>query len=272
MANYARFKKILSDSFIDNTIDQTKVVTGAGVRWNTFTVYNACGFACRACQAGSLQSCGRCCLWTVPNKINTVSFELWSGGGAGPGYSGTFCCGLKSIGGAGGNYAIKTITTQPGCQYIICAGGSWPCDASNICIAGQGCASYVTGFNLNNFCTHGGCGGWACPNTDGYNPSPQPCANCGICGFFDADFGIMGMVGGLVGQSMCGCMGNTTFTGSAPFVGLQYQSSISEYWCNCGCFINWPSGGGISGISNYWGTCTAYGGTGGSGIVKVTFG
>ena len=49
----------------------------------------------------------------------------------------------------------------------------------------------------------------------------------------------------------------------------------TEAWCSCGCFVNWPAGGGMSGQSSYcnnFAKCCAGGmGMGGSGLIKVTF-
>lgn len=277
MANYATFKKILPDSFIDNSITSSKVVSGAGVRTNTLWVYNERGLCLGACSnAGACteQANGKCCLWTVPDKINTVTFELWSGGGAGAGNPGISNCSMKTIGGAGGNYAVKTITTLPGCQYTICAGGTWPCMCVSACVAGQGCASYAIGYNLSNFCVVGGCGGFFCAS-DGINPGTvMTCANCNVCGYFNADFGMMGTTGAMIGQSWAFCGGNTMITGSAPLIGMPMYNAVSEYWCSCGCYVNWPAGGGMSGVSNYCGTtnCLTAGTMGGSGIVKITYG
>jgi hypothetical protein len=108
----------------------------------------------------------------------------------------------------------------------------------------------------------------------GYHSS-QGCANCNICGFFGADFGMMGTSGFRAGQSMCRCNGNTQFTGAAPIIGLFQTTANTEAWCSCGCYINWPAGGGQAGGSSYCGDhakmCAAGMGMGGSGIVKISY-
>ena len=278
MANYGSYKKIASDQFLNDSVTTEKLELGAGKQSNILWVYNNRGLACQNCaNAGGCteQANGRCCLWTVPAYTSCVTFEIWSGGGGGAGHTCCNCCSF-SIGGAGGNYAIKTIATVPGCQYTVCAGGSWPCHYSHTCSASMGCRSYVTGHNLSNFCVVGGCGGWMC-NGDAWGPRHHTsgCANCNICGFFGSDFGMMGSVGHKFGHGACHCYRTTTFTGSPPIIGMHQGTSSSDSWCSCGCYTNWPAGGGRSGTSNYcnnWAKqCSNGMGMGGSGIVKITY-
>ena len=278
MANYGSYKKIASDQFLNDSVTTDKLELGAGKQSQVLWVFNNRGMACHHCaNAGGCteQANGRCCLWTVPTHTSCVTFEIWSGGGGGAGHTCCNCCSF-SIGGAGGNYATKTIATVPGCQYTVCAGGSWPCHYSHTCTAGMGCRSYVTGHNLSNFCVVGGCGGWMC-NGDAWGPRHHTsgCANCNICGFFGADFGMMGSVGHKFGHGACHCYRTTTFTGTPPIIGMHQGTSSSDSWCSCGCYTNWPSGGGRSGTSNYCGNwakqCSNGMGMGGSGIVKITY-
>lgn len=279
MASYGSYKKVKSDQFENDSVTDNKLVPGAGVNRGILWVYNPRGLCCQNCaNAGGCceQANGRCCQWTVPNYVSCATFEIWSGGGGGAGHTCCNCCSF-SIGGAGGNYAIKTIAVCPGWTYTVCAGGSWPCNKSHTCSAGMGCRSFVTGCNLSNFCATGGCGGWMC-NGDAWGPRHHwsGCANCNICTTFGADFGVQGSVGFRAGQTMCRCNGATSYTGIAPFVGKFMITSVTEAWCSCGCYVNWPSGGGMSGTSSYCGNnakCCAGGmGMGGSGMVKITFG
>jgi hypothetical protein len=48
---------------------------------------------------------------------------------------------------------------------------------------------------------------------------------------------------------------------------------MSENGCNCGCFVNWPAGGGSSPQAqcNNFCMCCAAGTMGGSGLVKITY-
>jgi len=122
----------------------------------------------------------------------------------------------------------------------------------------------------------GGCGGWMC-NGDAWGPREfKQCANCNICSSFGADFGINGTTGFKMGHMGCHCSGaDGSFTGIAPFIGKMFGNSATETWCSCGCYVNWPSGGGMSGQSSYCDNfakmCAAGMGMGGSGIVKVTY-
>jgi hypothetical protein len=277
MASYGTYKKVLSDQFLDGAITTPKLVPGAGTNFCTLWIFNERGLCCQSCanNGGCVeQANGRCCLWTAPANVSQVTFEIWSGGGGGAGHTCCNCCSF-SIGGAGGNYATKTIAVCPGWQYTVCAGGSWPCNKSHICDAGMGCRSFVNGCNLSNFCVTGGCGGWMC-NGDAWGPRAHTsgCANCNICGYFGADFGMMGTTGFKYGTTTCRCHGQSSFTGQPPIIGRWQATATSEAWCSCGCYVNWPSGGGMSGSSSYCGNfakqCAGGSGQGGSGIVRIS--
>lgn len=278
MATYASYKRVNTDSLQASTVPSTALCTGAGACYGVQWIYNPRGMACHACaNAGDCceQANGYCCLWTVPNGVSSVTFEIWSGGGGG---AGMICCNYCSfsIGGAGGNYGVKTIAVQPGWQYTVCAGGSWPCTKSHTCSASMGCRSYVSGCNLSNFCVMGGCGGWMCDG-DAWGPRHHDsgCANCNICGIFGADFGMMGTVGLKLGHGACHCYRTTSWSGAAPMIGLTHATSASDTWCSCGCYVNWPAGGGASATSTYcdnWAkNCAGGMGQGGSGIVRITY-
>ena len=279
MASYGSYKKVLSDQFQPDVVNTAKMTVGAGQNRGVLWIYNERAMACLNCQVGCCeQANGKCCQWTVPATVSCATFEIWSGGGGGAGHTCCNCCSF-SIGGAGGNYAVRTVAVCPGWTYSVCAGGTWPCHWSHTCNASLGCVSYVNGCNMSNFCAVGGCGGIMC-NGDawgggGLQHFGQGCANCNICGFFGSDFGMMGTTGFKMGQSMCRCNGVTSMTGSAPFIGKFMTTATTEAWCSCGCYIDWPSGGGMSGSSSYcgdWAKCCAAGmGMGGSGIVKITF-
>jgi hypothetical protein len=278
--NYDTYKKLRTDQIPNGTFTDTSIQLGAGKCYGVQWVYSARAMCCHHCANNGgcvCQACGRCCLWTVPTNVTNVTFEIWSGGGGGTGNN---CCGCCSdtIGGAGGNYAVKTITTRPGCQYRVCAGGSWPCSKAHTCTAGQGCKSYVTGYNLSNFCTVGGCGGINC-QSDGFNPgeNSSQCANCNICGIYGADFGIQGTVGSKFQGGYHHCMHKTSFSGHAPLIGKIVATGVGDATCQCGCYVNWPAGGGQPGVTGCYGTdaqmcCGGGSGQGGSGIVKITYG
>ena len=278
MATYASYKKVANDSIVDGTITSDDIAHGNGNNYGVQWIYNERGMRCHECarQSGCCeQANGKCCYWCVPDGVSTVTFEIWSGGGGGPGST---CCNycMFTIGGAGGNYASKTIATNPGCQYSVCAGGSWPCGKAHTCGAGMGCKSYVNGHNLSNFCAVGGCGGWMC-NGDawGQRHAVSSCANCRICGIFGADFGFTGSAGMKTGTTTCRCHGQTSWSGAGAGIGMHLATQTNEAWCACGCHVNWPAGGGTPGTSSYcgnWAKCCAGGsGQGGSGIVKITY-
>jgi len=278
MASYGSYKKISTTQLPDNEITSDMLQLGAANKYSSFWVYSARGLRCGECSNNGgcvCQACGMCCQWTVPDKVYSVQFEIWSGGGGGPGMTCSNCCSY-AFGGAGGNYAVKQIRTVPGCQYTICAGGSWRCSKSHTCTAGMGCKSYITGYNLSNFCVVGGCGGVMCNGDDNGFTGQQTCANCNICGIFGADFGMMGTVGYKLAHSGCKCQGSDyAQAGSAPMIGKFHSNMATEYWCSCACYVNWPAGGGMSGLSTYCGAaakcCAGGSGQGGSGVVKITF-
>ena len=82
-------------------------------------------------------------------------------------------------------------------------------------------------------------------------------------------------MGWKMGTSTCRCTGQTSGSGSAPFIGKMQVAATTEAWCACGCYVNWPAGGGMPGVSSYCGNrakcCAGGSGQGGSGIVKITF-
>ena len=86
MASYASYKKIKTDQFEDGSIGADKIALGAGnqacVKW----IYNERALRCQTCSAAGgccEQANGKCCLWTVPDGVSKVTFEIWSGGGGG---------------------------------------------------------------------------------------------------------------------------------------------------------------------------------------------
>jgi hypothetical protein len=290
MANYSKFKTIPADRVDVGVITTDKLQSGFGAL-KTFIVANEQALCLDACAQGGAndplycQYNGKCCLWTVPAGAKRVTFELWGGGGGGAGHA-CLCCYHQEIHGSGGGYAVKTIATTEGCQYTICAGGVWPCVRSCACTAGGGCMSYVTGYNLSNFCVNGGCGGWRCTTAEAWNPCwgdtcIGTCAAGGTCGFFGADFGIMGTSGAKIGHSATQdgstCMRHDgVIAGAAPMTGKNGMTSTIMYWQHCGCYVIWPGGGGITGTMSYCTNdflgCAVTGTMGGSGAVRITYG
>lgn len=208
---------------------------------------------------------GRCCLWTVPAQTVNVTFELWGGGGGG---HGGCCCQFANRPAAGGSYAIRTVQTQPGCQYTICAGGSTICCCFG-CIGGNGYPSFVTGSGISTTCAQGGCGGKACCFTDAYTCHPSFVWQCG-CG----DWGLPQIAGSSKRSQYChNQMWNFT-TGSGAFSAARRTRD----WCAgnftntgaCfGCLAAFPGGGGPGGAA--CGEPCCWGGWGQAGAVKVSY-
>ena len=79
---------------------------------------------------------------------------MWGAGGNGSGACSCNRC-HHYMGTGGGYYNTKTIDTAEGCTYSVCAAGVYRC-YSRDCTGCEGCASYVNGYNLSNFCAIGG--------------------------------------------------------------------------------------------------------------------
>jgi hypothetical protein len=260
MATYGSYKKIISSQYIDGSIPKSKLSPSGGPQYNVLWVY------------GSPNSCtgGCCCLWTVPSGVKRVTFELWGAGGNGNGACSCSRC-HHYFGAQGGYYNTKTVLTVPGCQYTICAGGVYPC-LSRECTGCNGCTSYVNGYNLSNFCAQGGATG--CANTawstgcfsEWGRGCVGPVSNGG-------DFAIGNHAGAPHGHEFCHCLNNEFCTTGAPFLsGGGSHGYLDNCWIRCGCWTAQYGSGGQSAMTSYCGTsCCGQGGTGGSGVVKVTY-
>lgn len=269
MASYSSYKanRIPGSQIQAGAIDNTKIAIGArgtyGVKW----VY------------GSPSNCtgGCCCLWTVPANTQRLTVEAWGAGGNGHGACSYNRC-QHYMGAGGGNYNTVGVTTAPGCQYTVCAGGVHPCNSVEQ-TACNGCTSYMNGYNMSNFCACGGSAG--CSNgswTDGCFSYMDNCAYPGIGG---GEFSANTMPGAwtMAGPytypgDACHCwkrMNNST----AAF-GLntgRNQHHLAECWMRCGCWTVPPGSGAIGAMTTYCGSdgCCGQGGTGGTGVVKITY-
>jgi len=128
-------------------------------------------------------------------------------------------------GAQGGFYNAKMLTVCPGWQYTICAAGVHPC-ASIECYACDGCASYVNGCNLSNFCAMGGDGGCANGswNEACFSDWGRCCAAPGAMG---GDFGMNNHRGAMfIHASQCHCHCQGAAPTAAPFIGTQVQTQI----------------------------------------------
>lgn len=133
--------------------------------------YNTCLVNNGPHQNGS--HCGASGTWTVPADTSVITFHAWGGGGGGAGQCCNNCfCGTFSCAAHGGYYSRKTIRKcdgqfQDGCTYNWCYGDGGDGNTNNAggfcftvcCDGSRGCASYVNGPGLSNFCAVGGRGG-----------------------------------------------------------------------------------------------------------------
>jgi hypothetical protein len=258
MATYASYKKVDGSSIVDDSITEDRISLSSFATWSVQWIYGQPCFCSTGC----------CCLWTVPSGVRRVYFELWGAGGNGHGACSNGRC-QHYAGAGGGYYNSKMIDTAPGCQYTICAAGVFPC-LTNECIGCQGCTSYVTGFNLSNFCAIGGIGGcangsWQEACFSDFSCCLGPNANGG-------DFGMGNHRGAFhVHQSQCHCQCRGETPTPAPFIGTQVHQNIQDCWIRCGCWTVPYGHGGQGGMTSYCGGCCGQGGTGGPGLVKISF-
>lgn len=260
MATYSSYKKISgSDQILDNSIPDTAVGGTAFATWNVQWIY---GQPC-------MLSSGCCCLWTVPSGVRRVFFELWGAGGNGHGACSNGRC-QHYAGAQGGYYNSKMISVCPGWQYTICAAGVFPCCQFD-CVGNQGCSSYVTGCNLSNFCAWGGAGG--CANGNWNEACFSDFGNCCMApGAWGGDFGMGNHRGAMfIHASQCHCQCKGATPTPAPFIGTQVQQNLLECWIRCGCWTVPYGHGGMGAMTTYCGGQCGQGGTGGPGLVKISF-
>jgi hypothetical protein len=260
MATYASYKKIDGNSILTNAVP-TAALNSTGL--DTWTVKWIYGTA-SACTSGC------CCLWTVPTNVRRATFEIWGAGGNG---AGACSCGRCQVwyGAQGGYYNSKTINVCPTWTYTICAGGVYPCYSTE-CTGCKGCDSFVTGCNLTNFCAIGGQSGIGVGGWDATTFSCFPC--CLSPGDNGGDFGMGNHAGGQWRPKgvFCHCHGKYSIPSAAPFIGTNVMQVNNFCWMRCGCWTVPYGHGGQNGMTNYCGSsCCGQGGTGGSGLVKITY-
>lgn len=264
MATYSSYRKIDGASIEDSAIGQQELAPGArrqfGVAW-FFGQPCACSTGC-------------CCLWTVPDYVTRLRWEIWGSGGSGHGAcSCNRCHHYKGAG--GGQYNTVTIATTPGAQYTVCAAGNGVCCRFE-CVGCYGCTSYVNGPNLSNFCAIGGDPG--CANTDWTTRCNSAWECCLQAGANGGEFGAISHSGAFGGVEwwftvgFCHCHRQTTMPTSAPLIGTQVSENSNFCWMRCGCWTVPYGHGGHGAHSNYCGSgCCGQGGMGGPGLVKVTY-
>ena len=253
------------------------------VQRNEFYVYNA--------NHWTPVNGGKCCLWTVPAGTTSIQFEILSGGGPGGSSGGDYDHG---VGGAGGNYTMKSLKKsggafQGGCTYTICSAGTSDCSCCCSCNMNcrHGCVSYVTGPGLTNFCAIGGMGG-----ATHWDVSSN-CYNCHIgntqcsVGNYNAgwvtyscntptyggDVEFRGTTGGFVRQyDCCSQAYSTAGAPSGPFTaptGSTGKARCVGNWACCSAHSAFPGGGGAGHATDATDAC--WGGFGAGGLVKVTY-
>ena len=227
---------------------------------------------------GSPSACspGCCCAWVVPTNVRRVKWEIWGAGGNGSGACSCNRC-QHYMGSGGGTYNTKHITSAPGCTYTVCAGGVYRC-YSRECGACNGCTSYVNGFNLSGFCACGG--GAGCANGSWTDACFSYMNTCRCAGTNNGEmagwthYGPFTAAGGYqYPGDACHCWKRMTYSESAAFLHVgridQYQNFC---WIRCGCWSVPYAAGGQLGMTSYCGSsCCGQGGTGGSGVVKITY-
>lgn len=269
MASYTSYRagRITSTNIVAGAIDNAKLAsdvrTSFGIQW----VYGSPG----ACTSGC------CCAWTVPSNVRRVTFEAWGAGGNGHGACSCDRC-QHFMGASGGTYNTVGATTSPGCVYTACAGGVYPCYSRECTGLANGCTSYVNGYNISNFCACGGSSG--CSNgswTDSCFTYMDSCMYPGIGG---GEFSLNNHVGpwGAAGPYMypsdaCHCWKHLSYSSSAPIFNTGRNDQFqNDCWVRCGCWTVPYASGGQGAKSNVCGTsCCGQGGTGGSGVVKITY-
>jgi len=269
MASYSSYRanRFSGSNIAAGTIDGTKVEFG--VR-NAFTVKwfygdpNQCSPGC-------------CCLWTVPAGVKITKWELWGAGGNGHGACSNNRC-SHNMGASGGTYNTRTNETAPGCQYTVCAAGTYRC-LSNECTACNGCSSYVNGYNLSNLCACGGGGGcqegsW----TDGCFTYMDSCMYPGIAGgefSTNTHYGPWVMSGPYTYPGdACHCWKRLGYSSAGMGMNTgRNEQYLAECWMRCGCWTVPYASGAMGAKTTYCGgaSCCGQGGTGGPGVVKVTY-
>ena len=89
MATYASYKKVANDSIADGTITPSDIAHGQGHNYGVQWIHNERGLRCSTCarQSGCCEQARTENVVTgvYPMVCPTVTFEIWSYGGGGPG-------------------------------------------------------------------------------------------------------------------------------------------------------------------------------------------
>lgn len=269
MASYSSYRRLTGTQVIDKSITQDHIANNVRDNFCVKWFYGTPGVCSPGC----------CCLWTVPACTRRLNWELWGAGGNGNGACSCNRCHHTSPPG-GGAYTSRSIETNAGCTYTVCAAGVYRC-YSRECNGCNGCTSYVNGYNLSNLCACGGQRGCANTSWTDLCKSMMPyCVRPGCVGTSaSGDFASYTHGGNFQGQSgyfypgsACHCWKHIGHSTGAFGLNTGFDEQNSNYcWIRCGCWSVPYGHGGQSATSNYCGRCCGQGGTGGGGLVKVTF-
>ena len=268
MANYTSYRagRVKAVNIDSGAITNDQLAAGVRCTYGNQWVYGDPGW----CTAGC------CCLWTVPSDVKVVKFEIWGAGGNGHGACSCDRC-QHYMGAGGGNFNTVTVCATPGSQYTACAGGVYRC-LSIECTACNGCTSYVNGCNISNFCACGG--GYGQSNgswTDSCFSYMDSCTQGGgPGGHFSSNNHMPPWIAGgpyVYPGDTCHCWKRLGHSNSS--FGLNTGRSdqgLQDCWIRCGCWTVPYAAGGQGAKTTYCGSgCCGQGGTGGSGVVKITY-
>tara|TARA_B100000003_G_C10925378_1_gene368947 strand:- start:846 stop:1643 length:798 start_codon:yes stop_codon:yes gene_type:complete len=264
MASYESYKKINAEGIADGAIEAADFTVALNATYGVKWFYGT----------PSALTSGCCCLWTVPTGVKKLHIEMWGSGGNGAGSCNCNRC-HHYRGAQGGYYAAKHLDVQEGWQYTVCAAGVYRC-CSRECVGCEGCSSYVNGCGLSNFCARGGENGYANTAWNTYCHSVNDC--CRGPNDNNADFGMVTHSPNWSGaefvydRGFCHCYPQATWSTGAARIGTNVQTSVRSCWNKCGCWSAPYGNGGQNSMTSYCGSghC-GQGGTGGSGLVKITY-
>tara|TARA_Y100000385_G_C13108634_1_gene650309 strand:- start:9558 stop:10322 length:765 start_codon:yes stop_codon:yes gene_type:complete len=241
---------------------------GETIEPTAFSVYNTSPY--------SGGNGGRCCRWTVPAGKSYAVFEIWSGGGSGPGV----CCCMQGGGAGSGGYAVKGCTVCPGDNIRICAASSGICPSPG---SNQGCCGYCS-----YVCSEGGGGGntWLAVVCGGryaevssrcfyFSNCYGCCSMCWCCGGItngSFDFCVPGTIGTAHVTQYCYDQGFSE-SAHAPYTagGVKHGVGNCRSWHACcgNSSGTWPGSGGNS--AQFFDNRCCGGEFGGQGMVYVVY-
>ena len=201
-----------------------------GTGWTT-------GF--KVCDTSGAFRCGACLAWTVPGGVTCARFQVWGAGGP----SGSSCCCGGSPFGGTGAYASVIMPVTAGNVYTLCAGCAFCCYAIRGQSDADGCASFVTGTGLTNFCAEGGEGNKFCEMVTRCIIGPTTLSLCKFPGGCICN----------AGSDFCfGASGNQYMGGfcSGPTSGVDNRFPMIS---SCKTFFGSATGGTVYGVRGSFG-------------------